>query len=88
MIIELHPRFKKHYKKRIAHNIKLIKQTRERITLFKNNPHYPLLKNHSLLGKRTHLRAFSITGDIRTVYFPISKNRVLFLDIGTHNQVY
>lgn len=88
MIIELHPRFKKHYKKRVVHNTKLVKQTEKRIALFQKNPHHSLLKNHSLFGKKTHLRAFSITGNIRIIYFPTSKNRVLFLDIGTHNQVY
>ncbi|MFH1392555.1 MAG: type II toxin-antitoxin system mRNA interferase toxin, RelE/StbE family [bacterium] len=88
MIIELHPRFKKYYKKRIVHNAKLVKQTKKRIALFQSNPHCPLLKNHSLSGKKTDLRAFSITGNIRIVYFPVSKNHVLFLDIGTHNQVY
>ncbi len=37
---------------------------------------------------KIELRAFSVTGDIRIVYFEINDESVLFLDIGTHNQVY
>jgi len=88
MIIEFHPKFKKYYQKRITSNPKLTEQTAQRIALFQNNPHHPLLKDHSLVGKKSHLRAFSISGNIRIVYWPISKDRVLFLNIGTHNQVY
>jgi addiction module RelE/StbE family toxin len=88
MIIELHPSFKKFYKKRIACYPKLVIRTAERISLFKNNPKHPLLKDHSLTGEKSQLRAFWITGDVRLVYFPVSKDRVIFLDIGSHNQVY
>jgi len=56
MIIELHISFKKHYKKRISHNRKLVKQAGSRIALFQNNPYHPLLKDHSLSGKKAHYR--------------------------------
>lgn len=88
MIIELHPAFKKAYQKRIAGQPKLAAKTAERISLFKNNSRHSLLKDHALIGKKSQLRAFWITGDIRLVYFPVSKERVIFLDIGSHNQVY
>lgn len=88
MIIELHPAFKKSYQKRIAGQPKLAAKTAERISLFKNNSRHSLLKDHALTGKKSQLRAFWITGNIRLVYFPVSKERVIFLDIGSHNQVY
>ena len=88
MKISLHPSFKKAYKVRIAQNKKLAKQTEDRITLFKNNPKNPLLKDHGLTGAKRLLRSFSITGDIRVVYLPISKEETVFLDIGSHNQIY
>lgn len=88
MTIDLHPDFKKAYKKRIASDRKLIRKTAERIELFRKNPVHPTLKNHKLVGKYSHLRAFWVTGDIRVVYQPISANRALFLTIGSHNQVY
>jgi mRNA-degrading endonuclease YafQ of YafQ-DinJ toxin-antitoxin module len=88
MTIELHPSFKKAYKKHIAPFPPLAKRTNNRINLFKSNPHYPLLRDHALIGPRRGQRAFSVTGDTRIVYCLISPNHALFLDIGTHNQVY
>lgn len=88
MKIELHPNFKKYYKKRIATNPQLVKKTLERIELFQQNPKSPILRSHKLLGKKNVYWAFSVTGDIRIVYFRISQDHVIFLDIGTHSQVY
>lgn len=88
MEIKFHPRFKKSYKRRIAPNKKLALQTEERIILFKSNRKGPVLKDHGLSGAKKGLRAFSITGDIRIVYIPLSDEEVVFIDIGTHNQVY
>lgn len=88
MIISFHPQFKKSYKKRIAPNPRLALKTRERILLFQKNPRHPLLQDHLLIGAKKRLRAFSVTGDIRIVYYPRAKDGVVLLDIGTHNQVY
>lgn len=88
MKTDLSLRFKKAYKKRIATNKKLALQTKERISLFQYNPSSPILRDHPLTGAKKGLRAFSVTGDIRIVYLPISENEVTFLDIGSHNQVY
>lgn len=88
MNINLHPQFTKSYDKRIRKNIKLVKKVSERIAFFQEDPNHPLLKDHALIGEKSHLRAFSITGDIRIVYLPVSKDEVIFFDIGNHNQVY
>lgn len=88
MKIERHPSFKKAYKKRIARDKKLVAQTLERIVLFQQNPKHPLLKDHGLTGAKRQLRAFWVTGDIRIVYYQVSQDHVILLDIGSHNQVY
>lgn len=88
MRIELHPSFKKSYKKRIANNPKLVAKTAERLKFFTKDPTNPILKDHPLKGSKIGFRAFSITGDIRVVYKPVSKDIIILLDIGTHNQVY
>lgn len=88
MKIRFYRRFKKAYKNRIASNKNLVSQTEERIALFKSNRKHPTLRDHPLVGAKRSLRAFSITGDTRIVYLPISENEVIFIDIGTHNQVY
>lgn len=88
MKIELHPKFEKSFKKRIAGNPKLVSKVAERFKLFEQNSSNPLLKDHSLKGSKRNFRSFSVTGDIRIVYMSISKDSVILLDIGTHNQVY
>lgn len=80
-------RFKKSYAKRIANDKTLKKRFEERYFLFTNNPRNPTLKDHELKGAMTGLRSFSITGDIRVIYF-IEDETAFFFDIGTHNQVY
>lgn len=88
MNITLHNRFKKAYKNRIAQRKELISKTEKRVAMFREDPKNPVLKDHALSGTKRGLRTFSVTGDIRIVYLPVSDNEVSFLDIGTHNQVY
>ena len=79
--------FKKAYQKRIEPNNNLTKRFESRYDLFENDPANPILKDHVLSGKLQGHRAFSITGDIRVVYY-IFEETAYFIDIGTHNQVY
>ncbi len=88
MKIRFYGGFKKAYKVRIASNKKLVLQTEERTILFKLDRKNPILKDHGLTGANRKLRAFSVSGDIRIVYMPISATEVIFIDIGSHNQVY
>jgi len=88
MRIEIHPHFRKSYKKRVSHNSKLINQTQQRIQLFKQDSRNPVLNDHGLTGSKRHLRAFSVTGNWRILYYPVGDDTVVLFDIGTHNQVY
>ncbi len=45
------------------------------------------LNDHPLAGDMQGRRAFSITGDIRAVYIEL-EDKIIFIDIGSHNQVY
>ncbi len=81
--------FKKTFKKRI-------KGTNTEITfwqkleIFVSNPFDSKLKTHKLSGKLKGLWSFSIEYDIRVVfYFTKDKpEKAVFIDIGTHNEVY
>ncbi len=79
--------FKKHYLKRIHSNKNLDNQFKKKVKLFLINKKDPLLKDHPLEGKMKGFRAFSITGDVRVIYY-LDKNIAYFVDIGSHNQVY
>jgi len=87
MQIKYSKEFKKNYKKRVAVSLHVKKRFQERVELFSKNSRDPVLHDHQLKGAYKELRAFSITGDMRVVY-RIEKNTMVFLDIGTHNQVY
>lgn len=88
MRITLHHRFKKAYKNRIEQRKDLVSKTEKRVALFRGDSKNPVLKDHALSGPKRALRAFSVVGDIRIVYLPLSDNESVFLDIGSHNQVY
>ena len=87
MKIEFYNNFIKVFDKRFGGNKKIRNKFIERTCLFQSNQIHPLLKDHELKGKKSGLRAFSITGDIRVVYY-IKNNIAYLVDIGTHNQVY
>ena len=86
--IDYHLRFEKHYQKRIKSNKKLDYIFRKRVEQFVTDPECRELRNHQLIGKKRGIYSFWITGDMRCLYQWIDKERVLFLDVGSHNQVY
>lgn len=87
MTIKYIGRFNKHFKERIKSNPPLFKRFRERVNLFSKAPNDPILKDHPLKGAKRNLRAFSVAGDIRVVYYK-NQDNIYFIDVGTHNQVY
>jgi addiction module RelE/StbE family toxin len=81
--------FKKVFNKRIkSHEIE--SEFWIRLESFINDPFDPKLKTHKLSGKLKDLWSFSIEYDLRVVfYFTKDKpKKVIFVDIGTHDEVY
>lgn len=87
MKVEFTHHFIKVYKKRFTNKLNIQKRFEERIKKFSDNPRDIILKDHPLSEKMEGFRSFSITGDVRVVYY-IHKETAYFIDIGTHNQVY
>lgn len=87
MRIKTTKKFDKNYRKRISSNRNLEVKFEERVRLFQDNPRDPVLKNHKLTGSRKNLSAFSVAGDVRVLY-EIRGEVAIFVDIGSHNQVY
>jgi addiction module RelE/StbE family toxin len=85
--IELHHSFVKSYSKRIAKDEKLSKQYDKRINMFITGHRDAPINDHALTGDMQGRRAFSITGDIRVVYIEF-EDKIIFIDVGTHSQVY
>lgn len=80
-------RFEKHYKQRVLANQKLGRICDLKFKRFMTGKSDALLKDHALSGRLEGKRAFSINSDVRVIY-KVEADTYIFLDIGTHNQVY
>ncbi len=59
------------------------------IELLELNPYHPSLRLHKLKGNLKEYYSISITMQYRVVIdFIIEDNKIILLDIGTHNEVY
>ena len=52
------------------------------------SPYDKRLKTHKLSGQLRELWSFSITYDIRVIFFFAGDDRAVFVDIGDHDAVY
>lgn len=66
---------------------KLQLQLYEHISLFRDNPLNPKLRNHALKGKYSAYRSINITGDQRALYLQ-KEDEAIFDKLGTHSQLY
>ena len=74
-------RFKKHYKKL---NDQEKNQFRQKLRLFVANPFHPSLRIKRIQGT-DELFEFSVSMDIRVIWFYEGKNLVALVDIGHHD---
>lgn len=59
-----------------------------RLRIFLESPHHHLLNNHALTGSFRGYRSINVTGDWRAIYEQIDTNTVIFVEIGTHHDLY
>ena len=86
-LVKRHSSFKKSYEKRVAGNPKLVAQFEQKTALFINGVSgYPIY-DHPLTGKLVGKHAFSVSWDLRVIYEEVD-GFCIFIDIGTHSQVY
>ncbi|MDO8604460.1 MAG: type II toxin-antitoxin system mRNA interferase toxin, RelE/StbE family [bacterium] len=79
----------KHFEKKYSKLPKKIKDAfKERRNLFLKDMYNPILGTHTLHGKYKGYQSFNVTGDIRVVYKEVQEEIFLFVDIGTHPELY
>lgn len=66
----------------------LMAKFEDKLALFCSEPFHPSLKTHGLSGNLKGYFAFSITYEYRLVFKFIVEDKVLLVDIGTHDEVY
>ena len=80
--------FKRSYKKRVKKNEELRRRFWRRMELFLASPFSPQLRTHKLSGKLEGQWAVSVDEDCRVVFEFIGEDKVLLIDIGSHDEVY
>lgn len=85
--IEFAKSFEKSYAKRIVRDGKLRQAYAGRYKLFASGKRDYPLDDQLLIGNLKGRRAFSVANDIRVIYRETDE-AIIFLDIGTHAQVY
>ncbi len=60
----------------------------KRLKLFLKDKNNPLLHHHALVGQRTGLFSINLSGDWRALYRNCCENKIMFVEIGTHSQLY
>ncbi len=81
--------FKKVFRKRVK-STEIEKEFWNILELFINDPFDSKLKTHKLSGKLKGLWSFSIEYDLRVIFFFTNDKpkKAIFVDIGTHDEVY
>ena len=85
MEIRTTPYFDRRYKK-LLHAIK--KKAVEREKVFIKNPFDHRLNTHKLHGKKKDEWAYSIDFKHRISFIFVGKDKILYTDVGTHDEVY
>ncbi|MEO6760796.1 MAG: type II toxin-antitoxin system mRNA interferase toxin, RelE/StbE family [Candidatus Saccharimonadales bacterium] len=63
-------------------------QVRQAVALFLQDTATPSLHNHGLTGEWQGFRSIRVGGDLRLHFRVITDNRVLFVAVGSHSQLY
>lgn len=82
--IEFSPIFNKKLAKAPTEIKFALKQVLE---FFGDNPNHEALRNHPLTDKYAGIRSIDVTDDWRALYRKECE-RILFVDLGTHDQLY
>ncbi|MDI6804620.1 MAG: type II toxin-antitoxin system mRNA interferase toxin, RelE/StbE family [Bacteroidota bacterium] len=88
MKVSFDPAFKRAFRKRIAASEKLKQHFFELLNIFMIDPFDAKLRTHKLSGKLDGLYSFRVDYDVRVVFYFADKDKIVFLDIGTHDEVY
>ena len=79
--------FKRAFKKRIKGNADL-EAFWQKLEQFTVDPFAPSLKTHKLSGKLKEFWSFSIDYDERVLFYFTQDEKAVFVDIGSHDEVY
>jgi len=82
------PSFIRAYKKKARSFPALENLFAEKLRIFQQNPFDKSLRTHKLSGKLEELYSFSINFEIRIIFSFYESDKVIFENIGSHDDVY
>ncbi len=82
------PSFKRAYKKRIVAGSEREARFRSKLGVFMSDPFDSALKTHKLSGQLKGYWSFSIEYDLRVIFYFEDAETAVFVDLGTHKEVY
>jgi len=80
--------FKRAFRKRIQESSEVTERFYTCAEWFMTDPFDPRLRTHKLSGELGELWSFSVTFDIRVIFYFMAKDKAVFIDIGSHDDVY
>ena len=80
--------FKRSFKRKIVAGSEREARLRSKIALFMNDPFDSALKTHKLSGRLKGYWSFSAEYDLRVVFYFEDAETAVFVDLGTHKEVY
>ena len=80
--------FKRAFKNRIKGNADLETRFWQKLEQFAVDPFDPSLKTHKLSGKLKEFWSFSVDSDGRVLFYFTEEEKAVFVDIGSHDEVY
>jgi mRNA-degrading endonuclease YafQ of YafQ-DinJ toxin-antitoxin module len=80
--------FKRAFKTRIKGNADLETRFWQKLEQFTVDPFDPSLKTHKLSGKLKEFWSFSVDYDERVLFYFMENEKAVFVDIGSHDEVY
>jgi mRNA-degrading endonuclease YafQ of YafQ-DinJ toxin-antitoxin module len=80
--------FKRAFKKLIKVNVDLEARFWRKLEYFTVDPFDPSLKTHKLSGKLKEYWSFSVGYDERVLFYFTEDGKAVFVDIGSHDEVY
>jgi mRNA-degrading endonuclease YafQ of YafQ-DinJ toxin-antitoxin module len=80
--------FKRVFKKRIKGNPDLESRFWQKLEQFTTDPFDPSLKTHKLSGRLKEYWSFSVDYDGRVLFYFTDDEKAVFVDFGSHDEVY
>ncbi|HAZ44555.1 MAG TPA: type II toxin-antitoxin system mRNA interferase toxin, RelE/StbE family [Cyanobacteria bacterium UBA11369] len=80
--------FRRAFKKRIKGNVDLETRFWQKVEQFTTDPFEQSLKTHKLSGRLKDLWSFSVDYDERVLFYFTEDGNAVFVDIGSHDEVY